>query len=317
MNGKGGIPVHFDYLRAFCVVVRAKSITKAAKELHLSQPALSQQINSLENKFRTKLLERSNRGVTVTRTGAKVYQYGMRMLSIMEALEQEIRNIQEPGSLRVSIAASPIPGNYLMPIKMLYFISDHPRLRYSLVIKPVEEVIDSVVDRTTNLGIVSGPISPQTMNRLSSEQIALYLLGHDEIVAICGKGSPWSQEKYQVADLRALPIIVPNQQSGTRIAIEHCIQDTNMSLDKLNIVMEMDNSIAVTSAVKAGAGIGLIPRLAANDPGIEILDLPGLSIPLPFYLLVSIKLSNNPLVKKLIAFLETGFLTTDIRGTAK
>ena len=111
------------------------------------------------------------------------------MLSIMEALEQEIRNIQEPGSLRVSIAASPIPGNYLMPIKMLYFISDHPRLRYSLVIKPVEEVIDSVVDRTTNLGIVSGPISPQTMNRLSSEQIALYLLGHDEIVAICGKGS--------------------------------------------------------------------------------------------------------------------------------
>mgnify|MGYP000924406651 FL=1 len=309
--------MHFDYLRAFCTVVKAKSITKAAKELHLSQPALSQQINSLENKFRTKLLERSNRGVTLTRTGAKVYQYGIRMLTIMETLEQEIRSIHDPASLKISIAASPIPGNYLMPIKMLYFIEDHPRVKYSLTIKTVEQVIDSVIDRTTNLGIVSGLISSPTMDKLSTEQIALHLLGHDKVVAICGKGGYWSGEDYQVKDLRALPIIVPNQQSGTRIAIEHCIQDTNMSLDKLNIVLEMDNSIAVTSAVKAGAGIGLIPRLAANDPDIEILNLPGLSIPLPFYLLVSIKLSTNPLLKELIAFLETGFLTTDIRGTAK
>ena len=109
MNGKGGIRVHFDYLRAFCVVVRAKSITKAAKELHLSQPALSQQINSLENKFRTKLLERSNRGVTVTSPARKIPIWNAHA-SIMEALEQEIRNIQEPGSRRVSIAASPIPA---------------------------------------------------------------------------------------------------------------------------------------------------------------------------------------------------------------
>lgn len=87
--------MHLDHLRAFCMAVKAKSITKAAKEMHLSQPGLSQQINSLENKFRTKLLVRSNRGVTLTRTGAKVYQYGLRMLSIMEALEQEVRNIQD------------------------------------------------------------------------------------------------------------------------------------------------------------------------------------------------------------------------------
>jgi DNA-binding transcriptional LysR family regulator len=119
-------------------------------------------------------------------------------------------------------------------------------------------------------------------------------------------------------DLRALPLVVPHKHSGTRIAIEHCLQETKMNLDKLNIVLEMDNCIAVTSAVKAGAGIGLIPRLAANDPDTEILDLPGLSIPLPFYLLVATRLTNNPLIKQLVSFLETGFLITgEAQGSAK
>jgi len=310
--------VHLDYLRSFCRVVKVKSITKASGELHLSQPALSQQINSLENKFRTKLLERSNRGVTLTRTGAKVYQYGQRMLFIMDTLEQEIRNIQDPTGLKVYISASPIPGNYLMPIKMLAFIDDYPKIKYYMVIKSVEQVIESVVDRTTNIGIISGPLSAQAKHRLQTEKIAIHLLGHDDIVAIARKGGHWSGNNYRVMDLRALPLVVPHKHSGTRIAIEHCLQETKMNLDKLNIVLEMDNCIAVTSAVKAGAGIGLIPRLAANDPDTEILDLPGLSIPLPFYLLVATRLTNNPLIKQLVSFLETGFLITgEAQGSAK
>lgn len=296
--------MHLDYIRSFCRVVKVKSITKAAGELHLSQPALSLQINCLESRFGTKLLERTNRGVKLTASGELVYRYGQRLLSILDTLDQELQETRNPAGLSLKIAASSIPGSYLLPVNMLEFARENPENKFSVTIKPVADVIDSLMDRTANIGIIEGPISKEIGDSLREEKIALHPLGHDRITAVCHDSSPWSGKPYQLKDLSSLPLIIPRKSCGCRAAIDAGLREIRLIPEHLNVILELDNCTAIASATKASAGVGLIPALASADiPGLECLNIPDFSLNLPFTLLVSSSLEKTPAIQGLMSCL--------------
>jgi DNA-binding transcriptional LysR family regulator len=302
----GGKNMHLDYIRSFCRVVKVKSITKAAGELHLSQPALSLQINCLENRFGTKLLERTNRSVKVTSTGELVYRQGLRMLKILETLDQDLQDIRNPSGRKLKISTSPVPGNYILPVKMLDFAQSYPESKFSVTINPIQEVIENIIDQTANIGVIAGPLPPGSLARLEEGKVAIHLIGVDSVVPICHRSSPWSKIECSPEKLISLPLILPHKDCGIRAVIEEGFYNLRLSLKQANIVMELDNCVAITSAVKASVGIGLVPRITcAGTQEVEIIEIPNLVFPLPFTLLVSANLEKTPAIKGLISFLSS------------
>ena len=295
--------MHLDYIRSFCRIAKVKSITKASGELHLSQPALSLQINCLESRFGTKLLERTNRGVNLTPAGALVYRHGQRMLMILESMEQELSDMSNPLGRVLTISTSPILGSFLLPIKMLDFSKAHPETKCSIAIKSVPDVIENVLDRTASFGLVEGPIPASTLSRLQDDHITIHPIGMDAIVPVCPRHSCWSNTSGQI---ELLPLIIPKKNSGAREAIDQGLADFNHSCESLNILMELDNSSAIATAVNSGAGIGLVPQITiANSPGLEILSIKELTSPLPFTLLYNASQQNDHTIQSLVDCLST------------
>lgn len=296
--------MHLDYIRSFCKVVKVKSITKAAAGMHLSQPALSLQINCLESRFGTKLLERTNRGVKLTASGELLYRHGQRLLKIVDTLERDLLDMRDPSGRSLKISSSPYPGSYILPLKMLNFAKDHPDGRFTVSIKPRREVIENLVDRTTNIGIISGPLPSGIANILETEKISCFPLACDSIVAVCSQTSQWSGNKYSFNELRSLPLILLNPNFGCRAAIEQELGRHNLSSKDLNILLELENCAAITSTVKANAGIGLVPNMACADcSDLEVLQIPDMDIPVPVTLLIPSSLEKTQAVQELIAFL--------------
>ncbi|HOB35265.1 MAG TPA: LysR family transcriptional regulator [Bacillota bacterium] len=304
--------MHLDYIRSFCKVVKVKSITRAAREMHLSQPALSLQINCLESRLGAKLLERTNRGVRLTPAGEIVYLHGQRLLKIVEAMEQDLKEMHNPASRSLKISASPYPASYILPVKMLKFTKAHPERHFALNIALVEQVIENLVDGTADIGIISGPPPPGSKSALENEKIDCYCLGYDEIVAVCHKHSPWAGKKYSIEQLPGLPLILLSKSFGCRAAVELGLAQHNILSAQLRIVMEVESCAAVISAVKADAGIGLVPRLACFDIGqLETVEIKGLNIFVPINLLVRSALANTSGVQDLIASLQLGNLSAN------
>ncbi|MGI6364685.1 MAG: LysR substrate-binding domain-containing protein [Bacillota bacterium] len=297
--------MHLDYIRSFCRVVKVKSITKAAKEMHLSQPALSLQINCLESRLGTKLLERTNRGVKLTPSGELLYRHGQRLLKIVDTLERDLQDMRNPAGRSLKISASPYPGTYILPLKILDFAKDNPESKFSVSIKPMREVIESLVDRTTNIGVISGPLPPGTASILEAEKISCFPLSQDHIVAVCNRSSHWAGKEYSLEELRSLPLVLLNRNYGSRLAIEQGLEKLNFSARQLNIVLELENCAAIVSAVKANAGIGLVPRLAcAGCADLEELSVPDLDIPVATSLLTTAAMAKTQAVQNLIDFLS-------------
>lgn len=297
--------MHLDYIRSFCRVVKVKSITKAAKEMHLSQPALSLQINCLENRFGTRLLERTNRGVKLTASGEILYHHGQRLLKIVDALERDLHDMRHPTGRSLKISASPYPGTYILPLKMLDFAKDYPETNFSISVKPMREVIENLVDRTTNIGVISGPLPPGAASVLEAEKIACTSLGQDSVVAVCNQTSQWAGQEYSLEQLLSLPLVLLNRNFGCRLAIERGLEKLNLNPDGLNIVLELESCAAIISAIKANAGIGLVPSLACQGiTDLEVLSVTGLDIPVPISLLATSTMANTKAVQNLIDFLS-------------
>ena len=102
-------------IRLFCRIVDRRSFSLAADEMHITQPAASQQIRSLERELKTTLLDRSRRTVVPTDSGQVLYRYGREILDLHERAGTEIRDLGELVAGRVDVGSSTGPGEHVLP----------------------------------------------------------------------------------------------------------------------------------------------------------------------------------------------------------
>ena len=142
-------------LAAFVAVVDKKSFSQAAERLGVTQPAISLQIRSLEDRLGRRLLDRSGRRVEPTEAGLVLYKRAQRMLQIEQQLEEELAQ-EETGELHgtLAIGASTGPGGRLVPLLLCEFQRGHPELAVSLSISDTDRVIEQVGERELELGVV-------------------------------------------------------------------------------------------------------------------------------------------------------------------
>jgi len=247
-----------DSIRVFLAVADKRNFSKAAKSLFLTQPAVSFQIQMLEQFYGTVLFDRVNRNITLTAAGELLLGYAHEMSNLQAKLEREMQELTGTAKGRLLLGASTTIGEYVLPYLVGRFKKQFPEVDVSLVIANTEDIEMSILNTTLDVALVEGPVSGKDLN------IEKFL--DDELVLITPIDHPWVKSKrISVFDLSQYPFITRERGSGTRHIIEDAFKKAGFDSDNLNIIMELGSTTAIKAAVCSGLGVSIISKWAAKD----------------------------------------------------
>ncbi|RJX27923.1 MAG: LysR family transcriptional regulator [Dethiobacter sp.] len=282
--------MNLNHLDAFCLVVKTGSITKAAKKLHISQPALSLQIQDLEDNFQTVLLERSNKGVRATEMGQLVFNYGQKILNLTKNLQKEIDNHMNTVKEELFVGASSTIGNFALPCSIYIFKEKFSKNNIYLDISDTKNVVEKLIEGSINIGVIEGPLVNSFKELIKSEDLRVKKIAQDELVIVAPYNEEW-QDKNEInrKELRELKLILREKGSGIRETIEETFLERNIPLNELNIVLELNSINAIVSAVTAERGTTILPKMALRKElrhrTLKGLKVEGLTFNHPIYLI--------------------------------
>jgi DNA-binding transcriptional LysR family regulator len=242
-------------LAAFCAVVERKSFSQAADRLGVTQPAVSLQIRSLEQRLGRQLLDRSGRRVEPTEAGLRLYASAQRLLAAEESLLEDLAAGDEgvvSGTLE--LGASTGPGGTVVPVLLCQFQRQHPELHVRLSVYDTQTVVDQVADRQLELGIVGAG--------RKHRGVVFEPFFRDEVVLACPAKHRFAGKTITLDQLRDEPLIVMQEGAGVRQVIEDELRKAGARLRDLDVKLELGLQESVRSAVLAGHGVTFISRLA-------------------------------------------------------
>jgi DNA-binding transcriptional LysR family regulator len=235
----------FHQLKIFSEVVKQKSITRAAVNLNMTQPALSIQLKNFSSLFEFQLLERKGRSIKVTDYGMQIYQRSLDLLSKAEEmnyLTESFKNL-EAGSLRI---ASVSTGKYIIPYIVADFLKHYPNVDLNIQVSNKEDVVNRLKDEDLDFALVSVLPSNVLVNEEVLFNNELYLVGN----------TPEFDS--------SRPLIYREKGSATRQAMDRYFK--NSSSHK---TFELTSNEAVKQAVKAGLGYSILPKIGITQELLE------------------------------------------------
>jgi LysR family transcriptional regulator, transcriptional activator of the cysJI operon len=245
-------------LAAFCAVVELKSFSQAADRLGVTQPAVSLQIRSLEERLGQQLLDRSGRRVEPTESGQRLYRGAQRLLALEQQLIEEVAG-EPDGELRgeLAIGAATGPGATVVPLLLSEFHRQNPAVRVELTISDTQTVVEAVGRRELELGIVGA--TPR------HRSVAYEPFFRDEVVLVCPPDHAFAGKTISLEDLRGGSLIVMQEGAGVRQVLEDELRRLGKRLKDLDVQLELGLQESVKSAVEAGYGMTFISRAAVES----------------------------------------------------
>ncbi|WP_340063788.1 LysR family transcriptional regulator [Ascidiimonas aurantiaca] len=257
-------------LRIFLKIAQTKSITKAAEELHLTQPAVSIQLKKLQDQFEIPLTEIVGRKLYVTDFGNEIAIAGKRILDEVNAIKYKTLAYKGSlaGKLKLTIVST---AKYVMPYFLYGFIKNHEGVELEMDVTNRARVIRSLEANEVDFAMVSLLPEKLQIDKVSLFQNKLFLVGSTRF--------PFVEKMYEYDILESLPLIYREEGSATRLAMEQFIGDHKLSVVKK---MELTSNEAVKQAVIAGLGYSIMPligiknELQNND--LQIIPVQGFPI---------------------------------------
>jgi LysR family transcriptional regulator, transcriptional activator of the cysJI operon len=254
--------MNISHLEAFCLAVKTGSITKTARELHISQPALSLQMQDLENNLQTILLARNNKGVTPTAMGEIVFNYSTKIIQLAENMRKEIERLKEDVLEELVVGASCTVGNYALPCSIYIFKEEFEAHDISLHISSVDDVVEKLISGSINIAVIEGAVSGPLKALIKAEGLQMKKVARDELVLVAPYEAWKDSNEISKAKLSELTFILREQGSGIRATIEETFEKNDIDLDELDIRMELNSTNAIISSVAAGNGVSILPKMA-------------------------------------------------------
>ncbi len=258
-------------LKVFESVARHLSYSRAADELHLTQPAVSMQVKQLEDNISLPLFEQLGKRIFLTEAGRELYQYSRaiaQQLADMEVALDELKGM-ERGKLNISVVTT---ANYFAPHLLAKFCQRYKGVTVSLNVSNRETVLKQLADNLIDLAIMGQP--PDNLD-IDSESFM-----ENPLVVIAPPNHPLCQEHHiSVKQLAKEIFLVRESGSGTRSAMERFFAEHKVNVKK---GMETDTTEAIKQAVQAGMGLGIMSRhtaeLELETKRLQILDVQGFPI---------------------------------------
>ena len=242
-------------LAAFCAVVERRSFSQAADQLGVTQPAVSLQIRSLEQRLGQQLLDRSGRRVEPTEAGMRLYRGAQRLLALEEQILNELGNEAEAELTgRLEIGGSTGPGGTVLPVVLGEFQRLHPQVRVALTVSDTHTVVEQVARRELELGVVGigGRHRGITFEPFYRDEVVLAVLADHERAG----------KTISLAELKMEPLVLMQEGAGIRQMIDDELRELGGRLRDLNVRLELGLQESARAAVLGGFGATFISRLA-------------------------------------------------------
>ncbi len=244
-------------LRVFCAVAETKSFSKASELIHLTQPAVSLQIQAMEELYETRLFDRSGNTINLTPAGEILYKRAKEILALYAEAQRNISEITGAIKGSLSVGASSTIGNYLLPSIISSFKKKVPQVHISLVVSNTKTITEKLNAGEIDIALVEGDVSKQ--------RFAVETLIADELVVIMSPAHPWVERRNLPAiELTKEPLILREDGSGTRQIILKHLEEHGIKIDQLKIALVMGSTEAIKGAVEEGSGISIVSGWAAR-----------------------------------------------------
>ncbi len=246
-----------EQLRIFVAVAEREHVTQAARDLNLTQSAVSAAITALETRHATALFDRIGRRIALTQAGRLFLIEARAVLARATAAETVLADLAGLKRGSLALAASQTVGNYWLPPLMARFRNAHPGVTLGLAIGNTETVATMVHDGLVDIGFVEGGVD--------NPALTMTPVAEDELVLIVGaQHKPAKRSTLTAADLKAMPWVFRERGSGTRAICEAALAAHGLTPDDVDIVLELPSNEAVRRAVEYGAGASVLSRLVVE-----------------------------------------------------
>lgn len=254
-------------LELFVTVVKEQSFSRAAKKLHISQPAVSMQIKALEEKYGVPLFERSNRLIRLTKAGNILYLHAEKILHNYSKVDQLIGDIYHSAKGILSIGSGYTFGEYILPQALATFKQKYPEIVPKVTIKNSNRIFKEVVRNEIDIGIIEGELSHPSaqLNNFFTDEM---------VIIVPMKDTLQHKRVVEVNELQDRTWILRESDSSTRDFV-------SQEFSRLGIIpkyiIELGSSQTIKGAVEAGLGISMISTKTL-DKELELNRLRSLKI---------------------------------------
>lgn len=247
--------MNLHQLRIFDAVARHRSYTRAAEELHLTQPAVSAQVRELERALGAPFFERVGRKISFTEAGRELHVYARRILDLVAETRMAMEDLNGLGRGRVTLATVSTAGAYVVPPLLGAFRAQYPGIVISLEVTNRATVHRRLAENEVDLTIMGRP--PEGIPHVARPFLS------DQLVVVSAHTSPLARMgRLTLERLAGEPFIMREPGSGTRMAAEEVLREHRIAV---RIGLELGNTSAVKEAVAAGLGISVLSRHALSQ----------------------------------------------------
>jgi DNA-binding transcriptional LysR family regulator len=241
-------------LKVFHTVARLLSFTKAAEELHMTQPAVTFQVRQLEEYFNTRLFDRTHNKVSLTPAGERVAEFAERIFDLYAEMESGVRDLTGEISGALTIGASTTIAEYMLPALLGEFKNQYPDINLRLKVSNSEGIVSMVEHNVIDLGVVESAVNNKNLivEVCHEDQLVLVAAPDHELVKRGGK--------VNASDIVRYPFVSREEGSGTRDVVMQYLMEHKVSPGDMTFSLELGSPEAIKGAVEAGMGITILSR---------------------------------------------------------
>lgn len=269
-------------LKTFIYAAENLNFSEAAKRLHLTQSTVSHHIKTLEESFSEELFIRSGRMLKLTETGRLLLPWAHKLVYQAIQVEELMASRHEEAAGHLRIACSTTAGKYILPQLAARFCQRYPGIQVSILACTPEHIMVQLLEGEANLGVISS-------YNLCGNELECQEFFNDFITLIVPSDHPWTlRQRIEPANLLEEKIIMREPTSGTRRVLLTELAKHDITLDDLNIFLELGNAEAIVMTVQAGYGVSFVSSLAATwaegAGGVKAVPVGGLELRRKIYM---------------------------------
>jgi DNA-binding transcriptional LysR family regulator len=240
-------------LQVFHTVARLLSFTKAAEELHMTQPAVTFQVRQLEEQFNTRLFDRTHNRISLTDAGKRVFEYAERIFHLYSEMDNSVRELTGDISGVLILGASTTIAEYMLPELLGDFKARHPEVTIRLKVANTDGIVSQVENNDIDLGVVEAPVN--------NKNLVVEECRTDQLVLIVPPGHELENEKsVTMSRIAEYPFICREEGSGTREVMIESMQAAGIDPADMRIAMELGSLEAIKGAVESGMGVSILSK---------------------------------------------------------
>jgi DNA-binding transcriptional LysR family regulator len=242
-------------LKVFRVVANTLNFRRAADELHLTQPAVTSQVKTLEESLGIALFDRIGRDINLTPAGTILLQYVRQIEAVTNEAVAALAMFGGQEGIELSIGASHTIAVYLLPKLLSELISDWPKLRIHVMGGSTNEVLQALTTHQIGIGLIEAPAF--------RPDLKIEVFGEDELTLIVRPDHRWAKKRLlRAAELVQSPILLREAGSGMRHFVEEYLERNSVLRQQLHTAIDINSTEGIISAVEAGLGAGFVPCMA-------------------------------------------------------